>query len=118
MQQVFMGEKKDINEVKDTGAERRNFARERIHIEVEIWKDFKRAKGVLEYLSFGGAFVSLQKPFLADSLVHIRFDIPGQYLAFESKAKVIWVQKDTAMGIQFVDLASAERTKLEQILVQ
>jgi hypothetical protein len=112
-----MGDKRDINEVKDTGAERRNFARERIHLEVEIWKDFKRAKGVLEYLSFGGAFVSVQKTFLADSLLNIRFDIPGHHLAFEGKAKVVWVRKDSAMGIQFVDLASTERTKLEQILV-
>lgn len=112
-----MGEKRDINEVPDTGAERRNFARERTHIEVEIWKDFKHIKGTMEYLSFGGAFVSLPKPFLTDSLVHIRFDIPGQYLSFEGKAKVVWVQKDRAMGIQFVDLASNERTKLERILV-
>jgi hypothetical protein len=112
-----MGDRRNINESKDTGAERRNFARERTHIEVEIWKDFKRAKGVVEYLSFGGAFVSIHSPFLTDSLVNIRFDIPGQYLAFEGQAKVVWVQKDRAMGIQFVDLATAERTKLEQILV-
>lgn len=111
-----MGEKRNINESKDTGAERRNFARERTHIEVEVWKDFRRTKGVVEYLSFGGAFVSLHSPFLTDSLVNIRFDIPGQYLAFEGQAKVVWVQKDRAMGIQFVDLATTERSKLEQIL--
>lgn len=112
-----MGDKRDINKFKDTGAERRNFARERTHIEVEVWKDFKRARGVVEYLSFGGAFVSIHNPFLTDSVVKIRFDIPGQYLAFEGQAKVVWVQKDRAMGIQFVDLDNTERTKLEQILV-
>ncbi|MFN8008462.1 MAG: PilZ domain-containing protein [Terriglobia bacterium] len=112
-----MGEKRSLVDCRDTGAERRNHARERTHIEVEVWKDFRRAKGIMEYLSFGGAFVSIHNPFLTDSLVRIRFDIPGQYLAFEGQAKVVWVQKDRAMGIEFVDLDSSERTKLETILV-
>ena len=103
-------------QLKDTGAERRNYARERTNIEVEISKDFKHASGMMEYLSFGGALVSLSKPFIKDTLVQIKFDIPGELSSFRGKAKVVWVQKDRAMGIQFVDLSSSERVKLERLL--
>ena len=105
-------------QLKDTGAERRNYARERIHIEVEIFKDFKHISGMMEYLSYGGALVSLPKPFIKDSLIQIKFDIPGELCSFQGKAKVVWVRKDRAMGIQFVDLSSNERIKLEKLLTQ
>ncbi|MCI0420307.1 MAG: PilZ domain-containing protein [Acidobacteria bacterium] len=101
----------------DTGAERRNFARERTRVEVEIVKDFKHVKGVMEYVSFGGAFVSLSKTFLQDSTLEIQFDVPGEYTPFKGNAKVVWVKKDKAMGIQFVDLPASEKLKLEKLLL-
>jgi hypothetical protein len=103
--------------MKDTGAERRNFARERTRIEVEISKDFKQIDGIMEYVSFGGAFISVSKTFHKDSIIQIRFDVPGEYTAFHGNAKVVWVKKDKAMGIQFLDLAESERLKLEKLLL-
>ena len=100
----------------DTGAERRNFARERTHIEVEISKDFKQLKGIMEYVSFGGAFVSLPKTFQKDSIIQIEFDVPGEYSSFHGNAKVVWVQKDKAMGLQFHDLPDPQKLKLEKLL--
>ncbi len=102
--------------MKDTGAERRNFARERTQIEVEISKDFKHTKGVMEYLSFGGAFISLSRPFVKDCILQIKFDLPGEYAAFQATAKVVWVRKDQAMGVQFIDIPETERLKLERLL--
>ena len=102
--------------MKDTGAERRNFARERTHISVEIRKDMKKVPGTIEYLSFGGAFVSAPRTFLRDSLVQIKFDVPGELQSFQGSAKVIWVKKDKAMGVQFLDLPTSERVKLEKFL--
>lgn len=103
--------------MKDTGAERRNFARERTHIDVEILKDFKRFKGVIEYVSFGGAFVSLSKTFLPDSTLEVQFDVPGEIAPFKGNAKVVWVKKDKAIGIEFVDLPASEKLKLEKFLM-
>ena len=101
----------------DTGAERRNFARERTHIEVEILKDLKRLKGIMEYVSFGGAVISLPKTFLPDSSLEIQFEVPGEYAPFKGNAKVVWVKKDKAIGIEFVDLPESEKLKLEKFLM-
>ena len=101
----------------DSGAERRNFARERTHIEVELLKDFKRSKGIMEYVSFGGALVSLPKTFLPDSTLEVQFEVPGEYSPFKGNAKVVWVKKDKAIGIEFVDLPDSERLKLEKFLM-
>ncbi len=103
--------------MKDTGAERRNHARERTQIAVEIWKDLKHIEGTVEYLSFGGAFISSPRTFLRDSQIRVKFNVPGELMNFEGNAKVVWVQKDKAMGIQFLDLPDSERLKLEKILL-
>ena len=101
----------------DTGAERRNFARERTHIDVELLKDFKRIKGVMEYVSFGGACVSLRNTFLLDRTLEVQFEVPGEPTPFKGNAKVVWVKKDKAIGIEFVDLAASEKLKLEKLLM-
>jgi len=101
----------------DTGAERRNFARERTHIEVDLFKDSTRIKGVMEYVSFGGAFVTLPKTFLPDSTLEVQFEVPGEYDPFKGNAKVVWVKKDKAIGIEFVDLPASEKLKLEKLLL-
>jgi PilZ domain len=103
--------------MKDTGEERRNFARERTHIEVEVSNEVKHTPGLMEYVSFGGALISLPKPFQKDSIVQIAFSIPGEYVSFQGSAKVVWVQKDRAMGIQFLSLPDSERLKLERLLL-
>ncbi|PYV89928.1 MAG: hypothetical protein DMG05_12125 [Acidobacteria bacterium] len=103
--------------MKDTGAERRNFARERTQISVEIRKDMKKVSGTIEHLSFGGAFISVPRTFLRDSLIQINFDIPGELNSFQGSAKVVWVQKDKAMGVQFLNLPTSERVKLEKFLI-
>lgn len=102
--------------MKDTGAERRNHARERTQIEVRLSKDFKQTKGTMEYVSFGGAFISLPRTFIKDSVLQIKFDLPGEYTSFQATAKVVWVKKDKAMGIQFVDVPASEKLKLEKLL--
>jgi hypothetical protein len=103
--------------MRDTGAERRNFARKRTHIEVEVSQDFRHRKGTMEYVSFGGAFVSLGKTPEKDSFIQVKFDIPGELASFQAKARVVWVQKDKAMGIQFLDLSESEKLKLEKLLI-
>ena len=101
----------------DTGAERRNFARQRTHIEVELLNDLKRINGIMEYVSFGGAFISLSKTFLPDSTLEVQFEVPGEYAPFKGNAKVVWVKKDKAIGVEFVDLPDSEKLKLEKFLM-
>jgi len=101
----------------DTGAERRNFARERTHLEVEVLKDSRRIKGIMEYVSFGGALISLPKTFLSNSTLEVQFEVPGEYAPFKGNAKVVWVKKDKAIGIEFVDLPASEKLKLEKFLM-
>ncbi|MEW5975260.1 MAG: PilZ domain-containing protein [Acidobacteriota bacterium] len=103
--------------MKDTGAERRNHARERTHLDVRIIKDQKKISGIIEYLSFGGAFISVEKTFLRDSIVTVEFDIPGEIASFKGNARIVWVHKDRAIGVQFLDLPSSEKIKLENVLL-
>jgi hypothetical protein len=113
----FAGAAFEEDVMTDTGAERRNFARERTHVEVELFKDLKRIKGTMEYVSFGGAFITLPKTFLPDSTLEIQFDVPGEYTPFKGNAKIVWVKKDKAIGIEFVDLPASEKLKLEKFLM-
>ena len=103
--------------MRDTGAERRNFARERTHLEVEVSQDLRHRKGTMEYVSFGGAFVSLAKTPDKDSIIQVKFDVPGEFTSFQGNARVVWVQKDKAIGIQFLDLPESEKLKLEKLLI-
>jgi hypothetical protein len=45
----------------DNGAERRNFARERTNLPVTVRSGMRQVKAKVEYLGFGGAFVSVSK---------------------------------------------------------
>jgi hypothetical protein len=54
---------------------------------------------------------------LRDSLIQVNFDIPGELYSFQGSAKVVWVQKDKAMGVQFLNLPTSERVKLEKFLI-
>ncbi len=104
--------------MKDTGAERRNFARERTHIEVEILKDLKRIKGIMEYVSFGGAFISLTQNLPpGQHSWKSSLKSPVSIAPFKGNAKVVWVKKDKAIGIEFVDLPDSEKLKLEKFLM-
>lgn len=101
----------------DDGTERRNFAREKTEIEAQVWSDTQHIRATVEYLSFGGAFISAPRTFLRDNQIRIEFDVPGEATPFHGTAKIVWVQKDKAMGVQFIDLPSSERLKLERILL-
>ena len=102
--------------MKDTGSERRNFARERTNLEVDLLADSKRTKGVMEYVSFGGAFISVPKTFLPETILEVQFQVPGEYTPFKGNARVVWVKKDKAVGIEFVNLPASEKMKLEKLL--
>jgi Tfp pilus assembly protein PilZ len=101
----------------DNGAERRNFARERTDLPVTIRSGMRQVQAKVEYLGFGGAFVSVSKTFLANSVVELQIDLPDQPVSFRGSARVVWVHKNKAMGLQFLDLPSGERLKLEQFLL-
>jgi Tfp pilus assembly protein PilZ len=103
--------------MRDTGAERRNYARERTDLPVAIRSGMVQIQAKITYLGFGGAFVNTSKTFLADSVVELEMDLPGQPVSFHGPARVVWVHKNRAMGLQFLDLPPAERLKLEQFLV-
>ncbi len=103
--------------MKDTGAERRNFAREQTDLPVSIRSGMRQIQAKIEYLGFGGAFVSTSRTLLVDSVVELVMDLPSQPVSFRGPARVVWVHKNKAMGLQFLDLPSSERLKLEQFLV-
>ena len=86
--------------MRDTGAERRNFARERTDLTVSIRSGMVQIQAKISYLGFGGAFVNTSKTFLSDSLVELEIDLPDQPVSFHGPARVVWVHKNRAMGLR------------------
>ncbi len=103
--------------MKDTGAERRNYARQRTHLPAEIQSGLVLVHGTVEHLAFGSLFVQASRTLLPNTLLKIKLDLPGQVSPFCGSGRVVWVQKNQGMGIQFIDLPVAKCLKLEQFLV-
>ncbi len=103
--------------MKDTGEERRNFARQRTHLSAEVRSGVICEKGNAEYLAFGGTFICVSRTFLPNTIIEVKLDLPRQPTPFCGSARVVWVQKNQAMGLEFLDLPMSERLKLEQFLV-
>jgi uncharacterized protein (TIGR02266 family) len=75
-------------------------------------------------LSAWGAFIRTAVPFDVGSQVVLRFEMPGGGSPVTSLGRVVWSNPDPSkwsgmgMGIEFLDLASADRQAIEEYLAQ
>ncbi|MGC4114375.1 MAG: PilZ domain-containing protein [Myxococcales bacterium] len=97
------------------GNERRRDRR----VPVELWIEaeagdelyFHRAAN----LSVGGAFFDKTIPEPAGKIVQLRFSLPGGGAEISCKGEIVNA-KDFAMGVHFVDLAEADRQRIEALV--
>jgi uncharacterized protein (TIGR02266 family) len=88
-------------------------------IPVEIWIDvdadgelyFQRASN----LSVGGAYFTQTFPLPVGRKVKLRFSLPGDERPVECQGEIVNAA-DLGMGVQFVELPEADRTRIEALI--
>lgn len=88
-------------------------------IPVEIWIDvdadgelyFQRASN----LSVGGAYFTQTFPLAVGRKVRLKFSLPSEEAPVECSAEIVNAV-DLGMGVQFLDLAEKDRTRIEALI--
>jgi len=66
----------------------------------------------------GGLFIETDEPCPVDTLVSLQFQLPGADEPVRTRGRVVWIgDGDSAgMGIEFEDLDSAARARINQVV--
>ena len=72
---------------------------------------FQRASN----LSVGGAYFTQTFPLPVGTTANIRFTLPGDAHQIACRGEIVSA-KDLGMGVQFVDLADADRVRIEGLI--
>lgn len=100
--------------------EKRAHARAITKIEIEFKQEIDFVKSYLLNISGGGIFVKTEEPFILDTIVQLRFTLPGDSRFIETEGKIVWCNLKggrgyfpKGIGIKFTKLDSddAERIK-------
>lgn len=99
------------------GTEKRREAR----IPVDLWIEAVR-DGELYYqratnLSVGGAFFVQTIPLPIGTRVQLRFSLPGDAHEIACDGDIV-AAKELGMGVQFVELAAADRSRIERLIAK
>jgi len=96
--------------------------RESPRVTVELWVEeslgkelyFQRASNV----SAGGLFLEGTLPHPPGTVVRLRFSLPGDPYVIETKGEIVNIpgEEGRGMGLHFVDLADADRARIERLL--
>jgi uncharacterized protein (TIGR02266 family) len=100
--------------------EKRAHTRAVIKIEIEFKEEMDFIKAYLLNISGGGLFIKIDEAFLLDTIVQLRFTLPGNSRFIEAEGKIVWCNPKggrgyfpKGIGIKFTKLDSddAERIK-------
>lgn len=91
----------------------------RIAVVKEIEVDGSRGRRVTD-LSVDGMYIDTFTPFAVGSIVELKFrlDDPDDAVigAITARAKVLYAQEGLGIGVQFVDIRSADRMRIKQMI--
>lgn len=93
--------------------------RKETRIPVDLWIEAVR-DGELYYqratnLSLGGAFFVQTIPLPMGTRVQLKFTLPGDTHEIACEGDIVSA-KELGMGVQFVELATADRTRIEKLI--
>ncbi|MGV3621566.1 MAG: PilZ domain-containing protein [Archangium sp.] len=95
--------------------------RKETRIPVDLWIEAVRG-GELYYqratnLSVGGAFFVQTIPLPVGTRVQLKFSLPGDAHEIACDGDIVSA-KDLGMGVQFTELAPADRTRIEKLIAK
>ena len=67
-------------------------------------------------VSRGGLAVRMMAPFSAQTLVHVRFRLPGAHADIEASGRVAWSDRKVGMGIQFDHVETGAQDAIDQFI--
>jgi uncharacterized protein (TIGR02266 family) len=108
----------------DVSPERRGGARLNVDFPLEYQRLPAFQKATTFNLSARGVFIQTAAPFQVGAQVILRFQLPGYETPVKVVGRVVWQNADASkgggagMGIQFLDLAAADREAIERQLTQ
>ena len=101
-------------------AEKRAHPRAAITIEIEFKEEMDFIKAYLLNISGGGIFIKIDEAFLLETIVQLRFTIPGNPRFIEAEGKIVWCNPKggrgyfpKGIGIKFTKLDSDDADKIK-----
>jgi uncharacterized protein (TIGR02266 family) len=108
----------------DVSPERRSGPRLNVEVPIEYQSLRSFQKSAMFSLSTRGVFIRTAVPFELGERLILRFSLPGREASIKVVGQVVWRNADpgkpggVGMGIQFLDLAAADRAAIERHLAQ
>jgi len=110
-----------MTDIKNNFPERRAYPRAEVKIEIEFKYTIDFVTSYMLNISKGGLFIRTDEALPLNTIVFLRFTMPGDTKPIETEGKVVWCNTNKAkgyfprgMGIKFLNLNSdaAEKIKL------
>jgi len=107
---------------KDDFSEKREYPRAVAKIEIEFKEIIDFVSSYLLNVSNGGLFVRTAETCPLDSIVFLRFTMPGDTQPIETEGKVVWCNMGgkryfpKGMGIKFLKLKDADNEKIKKFV--
>jgi uncharacterized protein (TIGR02266 family) len=112
-----------MTEMKDSFTEKREDSRAVIKIEIEFTKDIDFVTAYMLNISKGGLFVRTDNAYPLDTIIFLRFTMPGDTQPIETEGKVVWCNNNKrkgyfprGMGIKFLTLEPDDAEKIKKFV--
>jgi type IV pilus assembly protein PilZ len=112
-----------VSDVNDSFAEKREHPRAVAKIEIEFKEIIDFVTSYMINISNGGLFIRTDDAFLLDTIVFLRFTMPGDTKHIETEGKVVWCNTKggkgyfpKGMGIKFMKLDSDDAEKIKKFV--
>jgi uncharacterized protein (TIGR02266 family) len=110
-------------DIKQNLPERRAYPRAEARIEVEFKKDIDFASSYMINISKGGLFLKTDDAYPLNTIVFLRFTMPGDTEPVETEGKVVWSNTSRikevfprGMGIKFLKLKPNDAEKIKKFV--
>jgi type IV pilus assembly protein PilZ len=110
----------DGSNAKNKSSDKRDHPRAVVKIEIEFKETVDFATSYMLNISNGGLFIKTDEAFPLDTIVLLRFTMPGDSRPIETEGKVVWCNTKGAkgyfpkgMGINFLKLDSDDAEKIK-----
>ena len=107
-----------------SGEERRGQKRAQVELDIDLSTYEKYYLSKLVNLSVGGAFIRTRELQPVGTELKLRFQLPDQSKAIETKASVMWVYtqagkrepNSSGIGVQFLEISDEDRSRIADFI--